>query len=859
MKLKMKAVTLFAITLFMSSALVLSSAMISLPSGDITDTATPASTKGLGSRLTPVSILVYNQFSDLDGEFINTIDAISRTYGPQFEYENLTDYTQLASKLPGHDILLITELETISMDNITAISASWASILSNFVQNGGNVIMMDHRLSGFDAPGAHLFNETGLLSFTGIGDYNPVGSLSTAYLVNSSNALGQGLPASFASSNGMISIQTTDGITVVDDGADAIVVQKIMGRGNIVYLGFDYYAATTEIDTIFGNAIRLHRHVVFDGSHGQPMALASELDSFGADLITNRFAVSSISAFDTDYLIACDVLVITRAVSDYTATEVDFIQEFVENGGSVFVATDYGSFGSELDPVLEAFGYMRNKTLPLVDSDDNLGDPGWIPFIGSNLHNHSAMLNVDRVEIYAGTGFVEMPVNAFVLITTDDDGTAEFMGGEDANNTAIAAVSAYGTGRVGVLGDSNALDNLDNLDGDGLNNYQENSMFLRNLIRWLSAGGIEEKKVLFDASHGYNYYVDASYRGFADLLTENGYTVFWMDEFYPTFIEEMDVLIIEDGSVNYTVSELDTIQAYVNGGGGLLLLGGYIQYGEQADMVGARFGFDLNNTGYLVDTDDYLVNPAYIEYNSSNFGNHPILEGVDRLESSFATGFISLGGATALVTTDTDGTSDWNDGSPADGVPIMAAKLSNMGRVVFCGDYRFIRINEDLDADGIQNLYEQDNSVFILNSIFWLSENRAPIVEVTFPNGGELLNGTETITWTAVDYDSDPLQFSLFYSDDGGSNWESLAVGLTATSYDWNTTLVEDGEQYLVRVIADDGVLTKSDESDAVFSIDNIPDTTPGGTPIDPTLLAIIGGVLVVVIIIIVVVMKKRK
>ncbi|TFG26472.1 hypothetical protein EU527_19680, partial [Candidatus Thorarchaeota archaeon] len=324
MELKMKAVTLFAITLFMSSALVLSSALISLPSGDITDTSTPASTKGLGSRLTPVSILVYNQFSDLDGEFINTIDAIERTYGPQFEYENLTDYRNLASKLPGSDILLITELETATMTNITAIAATWSGTLSSFVSNGGNVIMLDHR-QDIDAPGAHLYNETGLLSFTGIGDYNPIGSLSTAYLVNSSNALGQGLPASFASSNGMISIQTTDGITVVDDGADAIVVQKIMGRGNIVYLGFDYYAATTEIDTIFGNAIRLHRHIVFDGSHGQPMVLASELASFGADLITNRFAVSSISAFDTDYLIACDVLVITRAVSDYTATEVDFV------------------------------------------------------------------------------------------------------------------------------------------------------------------------------------------------------------------------------------------------------------------------------------------------------------------------------------------------------------------------------------------------------------------------------------------------------------------------------------------------------------------------------------------------------
>ena len=862
MSFKIKTASLLAVMMFLSSAFVASSTLVSNPAiSSADDAAIPASTSGLGSRLTPVSILVYNQFSDLFGEFTYTIDAIERTYGPQFEYDNLTDYTKLASKLPGHDIFLITEMELISLQNITTIGPAWSSILQSYVTNGGNVIVLDYVYSPMEGAGARLFNETGLMSVTGIGSHYGQYTPTTLYLVNSSDALGQGLPASYTSTDGTIAIQTTDGTVVVDDGTDAVVVHKIMGKGNIVYLGFDYYSSSADIDTIFGNAIRLHRHIVFDDSHGQAMELQNTLAAFGADLITNRFAVSSIGSFDPDYIAACDVLVITRAATYYTASEVDSIREFVDSGGAVFITTDYGSYGDELDPVLDAFGYMRNQTHVLVDYDDSLGDPGWIPFSGSNLHNHSATLSVSYVEMYAGTGFVELPANAFTLIATDDDGTALFMGGEVANNTPVAAVSTYGMGRVGVFGDGDALDGVANTDGDGSTNYVENSPFLRNMIRWLSAGGIEERKVLFDASHGYNYYVDASYRGFAELLTENGYTIFWMSTFYPSFITGMDALIVEDGSLNYTASEMDTIQAFVADGGGLLLLGGSGDYGLQADVVGGRFGFDLNNTGNLQDTDDYLVNQNYVLYDASNMGSHPILKGVDRLESSYASAFISIGSATSLVKTDNDGTSIWNDGSPANGLTVMAARPYQFGRVVFCGDYRFIRINEDLDGDGIQNLYEQDNSVFILNSLYWLTRNHAPTVQLTYPNGGEVLNGTKTITWNAADVDTDAMRFTLYYSGDGGGNWSVLATSISASSYAWNTSLVDDGTEYLIRVVVSDGSLTGSDQSNDIFTIHNLQETTTttgGGLPINTTLLLIIGAAAVVVIIVLVVVYAKK-
>ncbi len=860
MNFRIKAVSLLAVLLFMSSAFTLSSTQISSPAISTTESnALPASTSGLGSRMTPVSILVYNQFSDLDGEFANTIEAIGRTYGPQFEYDNLTDYTQLASKLPGHDIFLITEMESISLSNITTIGSAWDSILQNYVTNGGNVIVFDYVYGSMQGAGARLYNATGLMSVTGIGSHYGELTPTTLYLVNSTDALGQGLPASYTSTDGTIAIQTTDGTVVVDDGTDAVVVHKIMGKGNIIYLGFDYYTSSADVDTIFGNAIRLHRHVVIDHSHGQNLELNTELSSFASDIITMRFAVSQMDSFSESYIAACNVLVIPYASVGYTEDETDFIESFVNAGGSVFILSEWGTYGDEQDILGERFGYVRNKTDTIYDTDAGLGNDAWIPFTGANLHNHSVTLSVSSVKFYAGAGYIQLPANAFTLVTTDDDGTASFGGEMEANNVPVAAVSTYGKGRVGVFGDSGGLTDDSDTDSNGLNNYQENSLFYLNMLRWLSAGGIAEKKVLFDASHGYNYYVTASYNGFAQLLTENGYTIFWMDEFYPSLINQMDALIIEDGSSDYTQSEIDTIGTYVQNGGGLLLLGGMEDYGAQADMVGTRFGFDLNNTGNLQDTDDYIVNSNYVLYDSSNFGTHPIMKGVHRLESSYASAFISIGSATPLVKTDNDGTSDWDDGSSADGLTIMAARSYVLGRVVFCGDYRFVRINEDLDGDGIQNLYEQDNSVFILNSLYWLSRNQAPTVELTSPNGGETLTGTETITWNGGDPDTDSVHYSLYYSGDNGGNWTELVTGLTTTSYDWNTSLVEDGNSYLMRVVVSDGSLTASDESDAVFAVDNIQETTNGGgLPINTTLILIIGAAAVVVIIILVVVYTKK-
>ena len=94
-----------------------------------------------------------------------------------------------------------------------------------------------------------------------------------------------------------------------------------------------------------------------------------------------------------------------------------------------------------------------------------------------------------------------------------------------------------------------------------------------------------------------------------------------------------------------------------------------------------------------------------------------------------------------------------------------------------------------------------------------------PELAVMYPNGGETLNSTITITWAVFDPNDDALTYDVDFWD--GSSWNSLAIGLTTPSYLWDTTSVPNGADYRIRVTAYDGTFVTVDESNSVFTIDN--------------------------------------
>jgi len=97
----------------------------------------------------------------------------------------------------------------------------------------------------------------------------------------------------------------------------------------------------------------------------------------------------------------------------------------------------------------------------------------------------------------------------------------------------------------------------------------------------------------------------------------------------------------------------------------------------------------------------------------------------------------------------------------------------------------------------------------------------SPDVRVTSPNGGEVWQKrkTYTITWEAGDRDEDALTYSVSISANGGQTWMPMSVDLTEKEYVVNTTMLVEGENYLVKVKATDGVNTAQDVSDGPFML----------------------------------------
>lgn len=99
----------------------------------------------------------------------------------------------------------------------------------------------------------------------------------------------------------------------------------------------------------------------------------------------------------------------------------------------------------------------------------------------------------------------------------------------------------------------------------------------------------------------------------------------------------------------------------------------------------------------------------------------------------------------------------------------------------------------------------------------------APAATMLYPNGGESLSDTVTVTWTDSDEDGDSLTYALDYSTDDGVSWYHLALDLTETSLEVDLTQLPGSATARFQVRATDGIHTTADASDAAFSVPDRP------------------------------------
>jgi hypothetical protein len=136
-----------------------------------------------------------------------------------------------------------------------------------------------------------------------------------------------------------------------------------------------------------------------------------------------------------------------------------------------------------------------------------------------------------------------------------------------------------------------------------------------------------------------------------------------------------------------------------------------------------------------------------------------------------------------------------------------------------------------------------------------IDNNDAPLITVLSPNGGEIIEGVTNIIWTASDPENDALSFSLFYWNE--TNWIEIATEITGQNYTWDTTEITAGTDYLIRIVATDGILTTTDESDSTFTIKN---EQPANTHKKVWIYILIGiaPAMLIGLVVVIVIIRKR-
>lgn len=107
------------------------------------------------------------------------------------------------------------------------------------------------------------------------------------------------------------------------------------------------------------------------------------------------------------------------------------------------------------------------------------------------------------------------------------------------------------------------------------------------------------------------------------------------------------------------------------------------------------------------------------------------------------------------------------------------------------------------------------NTINITNATI-LEVNKTPntpSINITYPTGGEkfelgfqLIN----ITWEATDLDNDTLNYAVLISSDNGT-FSTLEIDYTNTSLTINSTNFVESDEYIIKILATDGINTGND------------------------------------------------
>jgi hypothetical protein len=261
-------------------------------------------------------------------------------------------------------------------------------------------------------------------------------------------------------------------------------------------------------------------------------------------------------------------------------------------------------------------------------------------------------------------------------------------------------------------------------------------------------------RVVIDEAH-YNAStasVASRYWPFARLLEADGYDVRkGKDTFSPESLDGVQVLVVanaagaakpqffginlpiptkgERGDPAFTADEIETVRAWVEEGGSLLLIADHNPFGGASKALAAAFGVIMNDG--FVDVPDEPSDPLLFSTENGRLGDHPILAGeshrtvVERVMTFTGQSLDGPPEASVLLKLPESAEEYVRQGSeltpqPAGSAQGLALEWKK-GRVVILGEAAMMTAQVYKGVTFGMNSPGNDNRQFALNTMHWLS------------------------------------------------------------------------------------------------------------------------------------------
>jgi len=194
---------------------------------------------------------------------------------------------------------------------------------------------------------------------------------------------------------------------------------------------------------------------------------------------TGNETVLSEEGFSARTLARFDVLVIPGSMRPYSKEEIDTIQSYVKNGGSLLVLLH---IAPPLARLTERFGIILTNVV-ISESVNTINDQSQ-DFYARDIAPHPVTKGLKSIALYGSWGIMSEG-KAKVIVSTsgqawgDMNRNRKFDGGEPMQKFGLIAAAQFGKGRVVVVADDAPLANAFIGEAD-------NMRLAKNIINWLT-------------------------------------------------------------------------------------------------------------------------------------------------------------------------------------------------------------------------------------------------------------------------------------------------------------------------------------------------------------------------------------